>query len=77
MAEKDNAKLLSNLHEIGVMLSAFIYDIPENAGYGEFYSKCKSVLDTLKKHSLLIDKLVKSYNLFRHFKCCIYKLCVK
>ena len=59
--------LLSNLYEIGVKFAALIYNLPENTGYNEFHSKCKSVFDALNQRSCLTGYMVrKYYNLFRH-----------
>ena len=60
---------LSNLYDIGMKFAAFIYDVSENTGYSEFYSKCKSVLDTLKKHPYLINNLVNT--LLEIFQSCM------
>ena len=50
--------LLSNLLEIGVQFAALIYNLPENTGYNEFHTKCKSVLDALNRHSYLTNIMV-------------------
>jgi len=49
---------LSNLYDIGVKFDTLIYHLPENTGFDEFHSKCKSVLGTLKEYSYLTNIMV-------------------
>ena len=49
---------LSKLSEIGVKFTTFIYNLPENTGFDEFHSICKSVLATLKQHTYLTNHMV-------------------
>ena len=58
IADKTTVSLLKNLYEIGMKFDSLIYNLPENTGYKEFYSKCKLVLDRLKQHSYLTNYMV-------------------
>ena len=54
----DDINNLSHLCEISQKFSALIYNLPESAGFGELYSRCKSVLDKLQQSSNLINHMV-------------------
>ena len=57
-ADRNTASLLSNLYEMGMKFDALIYNLPENTGYDVFYTKCKSVLDALHRHTYLTNNMV-------------------
>lgn len=55
---------LSDLCEIGVAFTPLIYDLPENTGLDKFHTKCKSVLNSLKRHGNLSNTMVNFIILF-------------
>ena len=50
--------ILSNLYDVGEGLAPIIFNLPENTGFDEFYSKCILVLDALKRRSYLTNNMV-------------------
>ena len=60
---------LSNLYEVGMKFSILIYNLPESTGFNDFFSKCKSLLETLKQQSNLTIMMVKLIVII-----CVWKL---
>ena len=57
---KDSSEkgMLTNLYDVGKELAPLIFNLPEDTGFDEFHSKCKSVLGALKRCSNLTNNVV-------------------